>query len=62
MEKKDGWAKDTDLAHHIQCSRSHVWSMVKKDPNFPRPIKISDGMTRFRWSDIYAIGEKKTDK
>ena len=62
MLKKDGFAKDTEVADHLNCSRSHVWSMVKKNPAFPRPIKISPGMTRFRWSDIHDIGETKTDK
>jgi len=62
MLKKDGFAKDTEVADHLNCSRSHVWSMVKKNPTFPRPIKISPGMTRFRWSDIHAIGETNTDK
>ena len=53
MEKsKNGLVTDQHLANHLNCSRSQVWVLSKKNPSFPKPIKITGGMTRWRWSDV----------
>lgn len=53
-DAKHGLITDSQLAEHINVSRSFIWALVRKDPSFPRPIKISRGTTRWRWSDIAA--------
>ena len=55
MEKaKNGLLTDCHLAKHLNCSRSQVWALAKKTPNFPKPIRITEGMTRWRWADVAA--------
>ena len=51
---KSGLATDHHLANHLNCSRSQVWALTKKSPNFPKPIRITEGMTRWRWADVAA--------
>jgi len=51
-ETKTGLASDYQLAKHIKCSRSQVWALVKKNPTFPKPLRITAGMTRWRWADV----------
>ncbi|MDB3948427.1 AlpA family phage regulatory protein [Paracoccaceae bacterium] len=54
QNSKSGLATDQHLAHHLNCSRSQVWALAKKTPNFPKPIRITGGMTRWRWADVAA--------
>ena len=49
---KTGLATDHQVAKHIKSSRSQVWALVKKNPAFPKPIRITGGMTRWRWADV----------
>ena len=49
---KTGLATDQQVAKHIKSSRSQVWVLVKKNPAFPKPLRITAGMTRWRWADV----------
>ena len=51
-EIKTGLATDHQLAAHINSSRAQVWALVKKNPTFPKPTRITGGMTRWRWADV----------
>ena len=51
-EPKTGFASDKDLSKHINCSRSQVWVLAKQNPTFPKPLRITSGMTRWRWADV----------
>ena len=46
--------KDTDVANDLQCSRSQVWHLLKSDPTFPKPVKMSNGMTRLAMEEIHS--------
>lgn len=39
---------------------SSAWRDIKTDPDFPQPIRLSAGCTRFRVGDIRAYLAKKT--
>nr|BDD45382.1 hypothetical protein 14 [Paracoccaceae bacterium] len=51
-EIKTGLASDYQVAKHINSSRSQVRALVKKNPTFPKPLRITAGMTRWRWADV----------
>lgn len=42
---------DAELANRYRASRSTIWRWVK-EANFPKPIKLTPGCTRWRLSDI----------
>jgi len=44
---------DRDLAARYQIARGSVWRWPKTN-NFPSPVKLSEGTTRWRLSDIEA--------
>ena len=54
-EIKTGLASDHQVAKHINSSRSQVWALVKKNPTFPKPLRITAGMTRWRWADVLEL-------
>lgn len=43
---------DTQIAGRYGNHRSWSWRMLKADPNFPKPVKLSPGCTRWRLSDV----------
>ena len=43
---------DTQLAARYGVHRTTPWSWVKDDPTFPKPVKLSRQVTRWRLSDI----------
>lgn len=49
---KQKWLKDTDLAERRGCSRSQIWHLVKTDPKFPKPKRLSAGMSRWDLEEI----------
>ena len=51
-EPKTGFAADKDLSQHINCPRSQVWVLARQNPTFPKPLRITSGMTRWRWADV----------
>ncbi|EHT98859.1 hypothetical protein CKS_1172 [Pantoea stewartii subsp. stewartii DC283] len=50
--------RPAQVMHHFQISESTLWSWVKKG-KFPKPVKLSDGVTRF---DIASIQAWLTDR
>ncbi|WP_254427565.1 helix-turn-helix transcriptional regulator [Salmonella enterica] len=46
-----GYMRPAQVMRHFQISESTLWNWVKKG-KFPRPDKLSDGVTRF---DVAAI-------
>ena len=52
QEAKTGLATDHQLAAHINSSRAQVWAVAKKNPTFSEIIRITGGMTRWRWADV----------
>ena len=51
-EAKTGLATDHQLTAHINSSRAQVWAEEKKNPTFSEIIRITGGMTRWRWADV----------
>jgi prophage regulatory protein len=43
---------DKDLAIRFGVSRQTIWRLVKSDPNFPKPIRLTAGCTRWLLSEI----------
>lgn len=41
------YVSDKHLAKRYGVSRSTVWRWLKNDPNFPRPVTLSPGCTRW---------------
>ncbi len=48
------WLSDLMLAARYGVHRSWVWRRLKEDPTFPKPVKLSPGMTRWRSCDVEA--------
>lgn len=44
-----------DVARRYSISIQTVWRHTKHNPDFPKPIKILNGSTRWRMSDILAF-------
>lgn len=44
-----------DVARRYAISIQTVWRHTKHNPDFPKPIKILNGSTRWRMSDILAF-------
>jgi predicted DNA-binding transcriptional regulator AlpA len=40
------------VADLVGCSPAHVRRMEVGDPNFPKPVRVSAGITRWRLSDM----------
>jgi predicted DNA-binding transcriptional regulator AlpA len=49
---KTGLATDHQVAAHIKSSRAQVWVLARNNPAFPKPLRITSGMTRWRWADV----------
>lgn len=50
---------DKDLANRLAISRQTIWRLVKADPKFPKPVKLSAGCTRWRLSEVEAWAAQK---
>jgi predicted DNA-binding transcriptional regulator AlpA len=53
------WLSDKQMGERYNCSRKWVWDMCKRDPDFPRPVKFSNGTTRFNAEKAAAYDAKK---
>lgn len=51
---------DTALAARFSVSRATPWRWAKEG-NFPQPVKLSPGCTRWRLSDVEAWEAKHAD-
>lgn len=50
---------DKQFAERYGLTRQWVWKQVKRDASFPRPIKFTDGCTRFDLDDVIAYEDRK---
>lgn len=48
------YANDQSLAARLSVSRQTIWRLVKSDPTFPKPIRLTPGCTRWLLSEIEA--------
>lgn len=48
---------DIEVADHFRVSRSTIWRWTRTSPNFPQPVIIGSGTTRWRVVDIEAFEE-----
>ena len=48
------YASAAELADRFAVGRSAIWGWLRSDPNFPKPVKLSPGTTRWKLSDIEA--------
>lgn len=58
MEKQassvpDRFIADVEAAHLVGVARSYPWKLAARG-EFPRPVKITKGCTRWRLSDVQA--------
>ena len=56
---KQKWLSDKQMAAHYNVSRTWVWEMAKRDDDFPKPIKFTNGCTRFSRESVEAYDAKK---
>ena len=43
---------DKELAIYFNVSKQWIWQQATRNPEFPQPIKLSSGCTRFSKTDI----------
>ena len=48
------YCADKDLAIRFGVSRQTIWRLVKSDPKFPKPIRLTAGCTRWQLSEVEA--------
>ena len=51
----DQFLTDRDVAKRYGVARQTVWRWVKSDPDFPPPVQIAKGTTRWRLSELVAF-------
>jgi len=52
------WLTVKQLADRFDTSTSSIWRWVRRD-QFPQPVKLSPGCTRWRLSDVKAWEESR---
>ena len=53
---------DAQVAELLGISRPTVWRYVHQLKDFPRPIKLSAGCTRFRRSEVEAFVDQRASE
>lgn len=48
------YLSDIQVAARYGNHRTWTWRALKADPQFPKPVKLSSGTTRWKLSDIEA--------
>lgn len=48
------YASDRDISGRFGVSRQTIWRLVKSDPTFPKPIRLTPGCTRWLLSEVQA--------
>lgn len=48
------YIRDTEIGQRFGACRQTPWRLVKADPTFPKPIRLTAGCTRWLLSDIEA--------
>lgn len=50
---RSAYVTDSALAAHFGVNRATIWGWVNRN-GFPKPVKLSPQMTRWKWSDVEA--------
>ena len=50
---------DHEVAKRYGISRAAIWRWVNSNPEFPEPIKLSPGTTRWKLSDLVSFDIQK---
>ena len=53
---------DKELAIYFNVSKQWIWQQAKRNPEFPQPIKLSSGCTRFSKTDVKKFENGCTSK
>jgi prophage regulatory protein len=48
------YLSDKQVADRYSIARQTVWSWLRNDPDFPKPIMLSAGCTRWKLAEIEA--------
>ena len=48
------YLSDRQVAERYGIARQTVWAWLRKDPDFPRPIMLSPGCTRWKSAELDA--------
>lgn len=51
--KESNYTTDEILSDHFGVSKATIWRWVKSE-DFPKPIKLSPQVTRWRWTEVTA--------
>lgn len=54
------YVSDAYLALHFGIRRETIWAWVRRG-DFPKPVKLSPQMTRWRWADVQAWEAAKAE-
>jgi prophage regulatory protein len=53
------YVSDKYMSVRFSISRQTIWRLVKADPKFPKPVKLSAGCTRWQLSEVEAWAAQK---
>ncbi len=56
-----GFLRDTEVAQRYNISRPTVWRWVK-DGNFPKPIRLGGGSSRWKLEDLESWEQTQVQK
>jgi prophage regulatory protein len=48
------YIRDTEFGQRLGTCRQTIWRLVKSDPTFPKPIRLTPGCTRWLLSEVEA--------
>lgn len=51
MSNTKEYARDIEIANRYDVTRQSIWRWVRT-ANFPKPVKLSPGCTRWRIADV----------
>lgn len=54
QDSRQAFLSDRQVAERYSVSRQTPWGWLKKDTNFPKPVSLSPGCTRWRLTDLKA--------
>ena len=56
------YISDKQIAVRWDCSRTTVWRRHRNDPEFPRFVRLSPGVSRVRLSELEAYEQAKAEQ
>jgi prophage regulatory protein len=64
QDSGQAFLSDRQVAERYSVSRQTPWGWLKKDTDFPKPVSLSPGCTRWRLTDLEAweIAQNTTQK